>query len=88
MKDDLQSPSFITQPLPIVLSRSAMVIQFCLPQSGDMKNNNYVLYNFILFQVSFADLFSAPYNRFVPKDLNIMSRDYSISVASPRQGSS
>ena len=58
-----------------------MVFQFCFPQSGDMKNNND---NFILFLVSFVAIFSATYNGFVPKDLNIMSRDYSMIVASPR----
>ena len=46
-----------------------------------MNNTNY---NFILLQVSFVAIFSAPYNGFGPKDLNIMSRDYSISVASQR----
>ena len=81
MKDDLQFPSLITQPGPIVLSRSATVIQFCFPQSGDMKKN---IYNFILLQVSFVATFLAPYSGFVPKDLHIMSRDYSVSVASPR----
>jgi hypothetical protein len=46
-----------------------------------MRSNNY---KFILLQVSFVAIFSAPNIRFVPNDLNILSGDYSMIVASPR----
>jgi hypothetical protein len=41
-------PSSAVQPQPYVLSRSVMVILFSLLQSGEMKNNDYIIFYTIL----------------------------------------
>jgi hypothetical protein len=74
--------------LPIVPSTAANIIQCRSTHSLEMKNNQFIVYTLILLEVRSVLMFYTPSmysnNNFIPKDLNVLSMDYSIRIASPR----
>ena len=74
--------------MPIVPTAPANIIQCRSTHWLEMKNNQFIVYNLILLEVKFVLMFYTPSmyssNNFIPKDLNVLSMDYSIRIASPR----